>query len=98
MNYKQEAEDRARSRAAASQQAGASGARPRISPHPILRLQRLVGNRAVNQLIEGSLEVAPEVEQSIHSARTEGAPLDASAREPMESTFGVDFSGVRIHD
>ena len=44
----------------------------------------------------GAREVAalPIVHEVIHSA---GRPLDPSTREFMETRFGYDFSGVRIH-
>jgi len=47
----------------------------------IMALQRGAGNRAVTRLLAGS----------------SGGPLDPTAREDMESSFGADFSDVRIH-
>lgn len=47
----------------------------------IMALQRDVGNQAVSTLLAGS----------------SGGPLDPAAREEMESRFGADFRGVRIH-
>ena len=49
---------------------------------------------------EGGVDVGPVdpgVESGIESARGGGQPLDASIRAPMESAFGADFSGVRVH-
>ena len=51
-------------------------------PHDaLLALQRAAGNRAVTSLLAGS----------------SGRPLDSATRVEMESKFGADFGGVRIH-
>jgi hypothetical protein len=74
--------------------------------HPLLHLQRRYGNRhvqrvvalarqAVGQAEGGALD--PEVESSIQRARGGGQALDGATREHMESAFGTDFGGVRIH-
>jgi len=69
----------------------------------LLRLQRTHGNRFVQRVLTpapqeaGQGEVTPEVESSIESARGGGQGLDAGVRGQMESAFGADFSGVRIH-
>jgi hypothetical protein len=41
--------------------------------------------------------VSSEVEDSIRSQRGGGSPMPAATRGAMESGFGADFSGVRIH-
>jgi hypothetical protein len=49
---------------------------------------------------EGGVDVGPvdpAIESSIQGARGGGAPLDAGVRGHMESAFGADFSGVRVH-
>ncbi|MBV8437900.1 MAG: DUF4157 domain-containing protein [Silvibacterium sp.] len=46
---------------------------------------------------EGEGEVAPEVETGIEKSRGTGQPLDTGVRGQMESAFGSDFSGVRVH-
>ncbi|PPK68469.1 DUF4157 domain-containing protein [Actinokineospora auranticolor] len=52
----------------------------------LLRLQRVVGNRAV---ADGGL---------VHSVLSGGGtPLDAPVRAEMESRMGHDFSDVRLH-
>ena len=38
------------------------------------------------------------VENALSSSKGSGSPLPAPARSQMESSFGADFSGVRIHD
>ncbi len=43
-------------------------------------------------------EVDPTVTSQIQSARSGGRPLDDSVRGSMESGFGADFSGVRVHN
>jgi hypothetical protein len=70
----------------------------------VLRLQRTVGNAAVQRLLvqrSGASadveEVAPEVEESIQRARGGGQPLEAGVRGRMEEAFGADFRRVRVH-
>ena len=46
---------------------------------------------------EGEADVAPEVEPAIERARGGGQGLDHGVRRQMESAFGSDFSGVRVH-
>jgi hypothetical protein len=69
----------------------------------MLRLQRRYGNRYVGQVLDlardgesgpGGLD---GVERSIDQARGGGHGLDHRTRGQMESAFGADFSGVRIH-
>jgi hypothetical protein len=68
----------------------------------LLRLQREYGNRYVGQVLrqagavegDGGLE---GVERSIDQARGGGHNMDHGTRTRMESAFGADFSGVRIH-
>ncbi len=47
--------------------------------------------------MSGSFEVGDEVESGIQSARGGGEALPDTVRGPMESAFGADFSGVRVH-
>ncbi|MEA2694669.1 MAG: hypothetical protein QOJ16_4056 [Acidobacteriota bacterium] len=42
-------------------------------------------------------EVPDETAREIDRARSGGHPLDSGTRESMESAFGADFLGVRIH-
>jgi hypothetical protein len=45
----------------------------------------------------GQLKLAPQTPQSSPSAQA-GNPLPASLRHQMESSFGTDFSSVRVHE
>ena len=66
------------------------------------RLQRDYGNQFVGQVLrqatggheEGGMDA---VERSIDAARGGGQGLDHATQRRMESSFGADFSGVRIH-
>jgi hypothetical protein len=40
---------------------------------------------------------SPSLEGRLAGAATSGSPLPASVRGPMEASFGVDFSPVRVH-
>lgn len=81
----------------------AIGSQPALDSHSLLQMQRVYGNHYVQRLVgvarqgEGEAEVAPHVESGIESARGGGQALDAGVRRQMESSFGADFSGVRIH-
>ncbi|MEM7092086.1 MAG: DUF4157 domain-containing protein [Actinomycetota bacterium] len=47
--------------------------------------------------LEGG-ELDAETDQQIEQARGGGRELDGGLRRKMEGSFGVDFSGVRVHD
>lgn len=69
----------------------------------LLALQRAAGNRAVGVLLAGAAapspnsgnEAPPSVQQTLQSGG--GQPLDADTRRSMETSFGEDFSQVRVH-
>jgi Domain of unknown function (DUF4157) len=63
--------------------------------HPILPLQRAIGNQAVQRLLETQNETL-EVGSTNTASSREGETL-GPLRAPMESTFDSDFSGVRVH-
>jgi hypothetical protein len=74
--------------------------------HPILQLQQTVGNRAVQRLIESQFKrsaqedfnEAPGPGTIVNAAlNSPGNALDPATRTLMESSFGSDFAGVRIH-
>jgi len=46
---------------------------------------------------EKPMEASADLEGAIQGARGSGQPLAESVREPMESEFGADFRGVRVH-
>lgn len=81
----------------------ATGGRPSRAGQSLLQLQRRYGNRYVQRVLalakkgSGEAETAPDVEQDIQRARGGGQALDSGARTRMESAFGADFSGVRVH-
>jgi hypothetical protein len=78
-----------------------------LDMHPMLRLQSAIGNRAVQRLIEAGLEGTDAQESPVRELlagelvnevlSTPGHALDSTTRAVMESSFGVDFSAVRIH-
>ena len=43
------------------------------------------------------IAASPAVTQQIEAARGGGLPLSEPMRSPLESAFGTDFSGVRVH-
>jgi hypothetical protein len=53
--------------------------------------------RSSRQVIDTSGEVPPELETTINRTRGGGHALDSLVRRQMESAFGADFSGVRVH-
>ena len=81
----------------------ATSGRPSRAGQSLLQLQRQYGNRYVQRVLDlarkgaGDAEVAPELEQSIQRERGGGQALDGKVRGQMESAFGTDFSGVRVH-
>jgi hypothetical protein len=80
----------------------ASGHRSSIY-RSLLRLQREYGNRYVGRVLRQAGVVVGEggamdaVERSIDQARGGGQGMDHGTRAQMETAFGADFSGVRIH-
>ena len=77
-----------------------TAAEPQGFAQSVLSLQRRHGNRYVQRMATdlrngGGLE--PDVESGIQRARGGGSALDGPVRGRMESAFGADFSGVRIH-
>jgi hypothetical protein len=81
----------------------ATNGQPSRAGQSLLRLQKRYGNRYVQRVLAlagkgtGEAEVAPEVEQSIQQARGGGHGIDSRVRGQMESSFGADFSNVRVH-
>ncbi len=70
--------------------AAAAGRTDVLGPSGMLGLQRAVGNAGASALVED--------ESPVHDVvRSGGSPLDVGVREDMESRFGQDFSGVRVH-
>jgi hypothetical protein len=76
----------------------------RFSVHrSLLRLQRQYGNFYVGRVLRQVDAVESDgggmdgIERSIDQARGGGQAMDHGTRTRMESAFGADFSGVRIH-
>lgn len=71
--------------------------------HSLLRLQMRYGNQYVGRVLSRAAGPGePErdmgvIEHSIDMARGGGHGMDHGTRARMESAFGADFSGVRIH-
>ena len=76
---------------------------PLALTHRLIQMQRIYGNRYVQYSLAFARKrdeqnyAAPAVEFMIQRARGGGQPLDSHVRARMESTFGIDFSKVRIH-
>lgn len=74
----------------------------RLLHHALRRLQRDHGNQFIGQVLrlasgshdDGGMDA---VERSIDAARGGGQHLDHATQRQMESSFGADFSAVRIH-
>jgi hypothetical protein len=82
---------------------GRSASGERMSLHRSLRrLQRQYGNHYVGNVLRqvgaagGESDMAA-VERSIDQARGGGQGMDHATQTRMESAFGANFSGVRIH-
>jgi hypothetical protein len=67
----------------------------------LMHLQRTAGNAGVVQMLadEGAIGAQEEQASPVHDVigRGGGSTLDESVRAPMESSFGQDFSDVRVH-
>jgi hypothetical protein len=68
----------------------------------VSNLQKIVGNRAIQRLLsqrsEGrQTQLDDETAARINRERGGGQQLEEGLREQMESTFGYDLSGVRVH-
>jgi Domain of unknown function (DUF4157) len=69
----------------------------------LLHLQRQYGNQYVGQVLRqadgsaGEASGMDSIERAIDGARGGGHGMDHGTRTHMESAFGADFSGVRIH-
>lgn len=69
----------------------------------LMQLQRRYGNRHLQRVLnlarqgDGQREVGADIESAIERKRGAGQALDSTVRLQMESAFGADFSGVRVH-
>jgi Domain of unknown function (DUF4157) len=97
-----EARQSTRRRAAARRETSGGAAVPPPLTADVLRaVQRGAGNAAVTGMIARRARTTPAPEQQdpgVHEVlRSAGKPLAAPVRQEMESRFGTDFSGVRLH-
>jgi hypothetical protein len=66
--------------------------------HPLLKLQRAIGNQNTERLLRARLEGSPSVPPIGNEAlQSPGEPLDSSTRASMKRHFGHYFSRVPIH-
>jgi len=81
----------------------ATGSQPAKAGRSLLQLQRQYGNRYVERVLSLAKEnsqhpdVPHEIEGAIQRERGGGHSLDGGVRRQMESSFGANFSGVRVH-
>jgi Domain of unknown function (DUF4157) len=82
---------------------GTAGSQPAPASRSLLQMQRQFGNHYVQCVLaldrqgDGEAGAPPNVEAGIEKARGGGQTLDKGVRGQMESAFGADFSGVRVH-
>lgn len=85
-----------RARDEAGREAGRSAASTGVddaAPHPLLDLQRLAGNRALQRLAGGGASLGEEISASCRG----GAPLPPTAQRSLEDGLQADLSAVRVH-
>jgi hypothetical protein len=91
----------------------ATDSQPSRARQSLLQLQKQYGNRYVERVlalarenldrqnvdrqVNEHNEVSPDLEHDIQQERGGGSSLDHGVRRQMESSFGADFGGVRIH-
>ncbi len=69
-------------------------------PEPEDQLQMKSLADSITPLVQrkgGKVAATSDLENSIQQARGSGQPLADDIRQPMEQSFGTDFSGVKIH-
>ncbi len=75
--------------------AAAAGRTDALGQASVLRLQRAAGNAGVARLLDGGAEPESPVKDVV--GRGGGVPIEPAVRQRMESSFGTDFSDVRVH-
>ncbi len=73
--------------------------------HAVSRLQQEQGNAYVQRVVDQARGTPgrlvglsqPEMVSEVLQRKDSGSPLPTGAREPLESQFGADLSGVRVH-
>ncbi len=77
---------------------------PTLGVDAVLKLQRSIGNRAVQRMLaqrkggEDGFELDDGTSQRINQARGGGQALDSTVQTQMSGAMGHDFSGVKVHD
>lgn len=79
----------------AAGRAAAAGRTDALGPRSVLSLQRAAGNAGVASLLADEDEASP-VQDVV--GKGGGAPLEPATRSRMETSFGTDFSDVRVHE
>ena len=75
-------------------------AHPLTTPTPVIQRQEEEEELQAKPLQAHSRSrgtIAPEIEQQLTANKGQGSPLSADVQTFMESRFGADFSGVRLH-
>lgn len=80
----------------------AASKQPDNQPDAVTRLQRSLGNRALQRLVAGGDSAAPgmvdeQVAGLISQQRGSGASLSSALQQRMETAMGSDFGAVRVH-
>ncbi|OUL36515.1 hypothetical protein BV372_07040 [Nostoc sp. T09] len=65
---------------------------------PLVQRQELPEDEIQAKSSGDGTEASSNLETSIQQARGSGQPLADNIRQPMEQAFGVDFSGVKVHN
>jgi len=69
-----------------------------LTASDLLYLQRTIGNRRVGELLRDSTTTTSATDQAVQVGIADpGRALDQPVLAEMESRFGHDFSGVRLH-
>jgi len=82
---------------------GASIAHPTLGRQFVVNLQRSLGNAYTRQVLRipgqghGEADAGREVESRIERSKGGGHSLDSQVQGKMESAFGANFGGVRVH-
>lgn len=63
-----------------------------------LQIQNKATTEEAVQTFRGKSKHTASIENLLHTSRGRGAPLSSKTKMEMESGFGADFSGVRIHN
>ncbi len=88
--------DRAADRVVSLWQDGGFSSAPAGEGPPAKPIAPIIQRRAASPA-SGSVEASPQVTQQIQAAQGSGQALPGELLPPLEATFGMNFSGVRLH-